>query len=57
MNIMEKLRSIAGERAAEGTPARRNPLANVKAEAEIVVRGPDGKIKSTHKANKTVINL
>jgi len=34
-----------------------NPNTKMGAEATIVIKGPDGKVKGTHTANKTIINL
>ncbi len=59
MKIQEKLKNMIDKKKSElakrgGGP---NSVADIAAEAEIVVRGPDGKIKSTHKATKTEITL
>jgi len=58
MKIKEKINQLIDKKKEElansGGPTSNY---NISAEAEIIVRGPDGKIKSKTKANKTVINL
>lgn len=59
MKIKETLRKIVDKNKEEIAKSGGGPAADSKvtAEAVIEVRGPDGKVKSTHKANKTKITL
>lgn len=58
MNIQERLKqmvdTVKSEKAKSGGP---NPNYQIGAEAEIVVRGPNGEIKNKVKANNTEITL
>lgn len=57
MNISEKLKSMIDRKQEGFKGAPNNPGYDIAAEAEAIVRGPDGKIKSRHTANKTEITL
>lgn len=58
MKIQEKLKQMINKVKAEvASNSGPNPEAKTKAEAEIIIRGPNGKIKSRHTATNTNITL
>lgn len=56
MNIQERIKKFAEDqkKARPGGPTAEQELG---AEAEVVVRGPDGKIKGKYKAERTEITI
>ena len=56
MKLQERIKKMmeGQEKKGGGGPSA---MADMGAEAEIVVRGPDGKVKGKYKAEKTEITL